>query len=253
MLKFTNILITGATSGIGKALALHYAASGALNLFICGRNQERLGEIARRCRELGADVHPRILDVTDREELSEWILQAAQNTSLDLVIANAGVSSLDDTPASTYNLFNTNVTGVLNTVLPAIEAYRTHPRTSPRAIAITASLAGYHGLAGCPDYSASKACVKAWGEALRLKLAAEKININVICPGFVRSRITDRNTFPMPFFMEADRAAAKIAAGISHNNGIIAFPWPLRFAVWLLSILPNCLSDYIYAKLPHKV
>jgi hypothetical protein len=75
----------------------------------------------------------------------------------------------------------------------------------------------------------------------------------VICHGFVKSRITDKNTCPMPFFMSAEKAAEIIASRIDKNIGLIAFPWPMRFATWLLSILPNRLSDVIYAKLPHKV
>ena len=105
----------------------------------------------------------------------------------------------------------------------------------------------------CPSYSASKACVKAYGEALRLELKKEGINVSVICPGFVRSRITDQNTCPMPFFMEAEDAAAVIASRLERNVGLIAFPWPVRFAAWFGSILPNRLSEFIYSLLPYKV
>lgn len=79
------------------------------------------------------------------------------------------------------------------------------------------------------------------------------INVSVICPGFVRSRITDKNTCPMPFFMEAENAAKIIVERIDKNVGLIAFPWQMRFATWLGSILPNCVSDFIYSKLPYKV
>ena len=96
-------------------------------------------------------------------------------------------------------------------------------------------------------------CVKAWGEALRPHLKHFGINVSTVCPGFVRSRITDKNTCPMPFFMEADAAARLIAARVEKNVGLIAFPWPMRFAVWLGSILPNCISDFIYGRLPYKV
>ena len=88
---------------------------------------------------------------------------------------------------------------------------------------------------------------------MRLSLRNEGIKVSVICPGFVRSRITDKNTCPMPFFMEAPRAAQIIARGIAKNKGIIAFPWPLRFSAWLMSCLPNVLSDLIYGNLPKKV
>ena len=124
--------------------------------------------------------------------------------------------------------------------------------TSDKAIVITASIAGYHGMPTCPSYSASKACVKAWGEALRMSLKPYNINVNVICPGFIRSRITDQNTCPMPFFMEADKAAEIIASRVEKNVGLIAFPWPMRFVAWLGSVLPNRVSEFIYSRLPYR-
>lgn len=248
-----NVLITGASSGIGAALALVFAQNGVKNLFISGRNAERLQEIVLKCQKLGCRTEGKIIDVADKAEMKKWIDKCNQKAPLNLVFANAGVSTGEETPENIYNTFNTNVMGVLNTVTPAVEIYKQRTTESAKIIAITASIAGYHGLSACPSYSASKACVKAYGEALRNSLRAENIAVNVICPGFVRSRITDKNTCPMPFFMEADKAANVIYQGIQKNVGLIAFPWPMRFGVWLLSILPNCLSDFIYSRLPHKV
>jgi NADP-dependent 3-hydroxy acid dehydrogenase YdfG len=248
-----NILITGASSGIGEALALHYAKNGAKTLFLCGRNKERLDNVAEACRKVGADVHAKVLDVTDKEKVATWIKSCNKKARLNLVFANAGVSTGEETPENIYNTFNINIFGVLNTLTPTIELYKKLDDSAPRIVAITASIAGYHGLVGCPSYSASKACVKAYGEAMRLRLAKENIQLNVICPGFVRSRITDKNTCPMPFFMEADNAAEIIAKRIEKNVGLIAFPWPMRLVAWLGSILPNCISNFIYSRIPYKV
>ncbi len=253
MLKFANILITGASSGIGEALARHYAGSGAEHLFLCGRNAKRLTSVAEACRAQGAKVQTKILDVADRDKTAEWIAACNQKAPLNLVFANAGVSTGAETSENVFRTFDTNVGGVVNTVVPVLEIYRARGDASPRAIAVTSSIAGYHGLMTCPSYSASKSCVKAWGEALRPALKREKIQFNVICPGFVRSRITDQNTCPMPFFMEAPQAAEIIARGIEKNVGLIAFPWPMRLSAWLVSILPNCVSSLIYALLPYKV
>ena len=253
MTAFKNILITGASSGIGAALAIYYANEGASALFLCGRNKERLENVAKKCRYRGIYVETNVLDVNDREGLKNWIQEVNTKAPLNLVFANAGVSTGQETPEHIYNTFNTNIFGVLNTITPAIEIFKKRKDKSKKAIAITASIAGYHGLPACPSYSATKACVKAYGEALRERLKEENIQVSTICPGFVRSRITDKNTCPMPFFMEADNAAKIIAKKLEKNVGLIAFPLPMRLGVYLLSILPNCISGLIYGKLPHKV
>lgn len=251
--KFKNILITGASSGIGEALAIYFAAHKAENIFICGRNAERLETVSEKCNKLGANVYSRIVDVTDTQALKLWIEEAEKISPLNLVIANAGVATLEETSENVYKTFNTNIFGVLNTVQPALNLFQKRDNKQPRAIAIMSSIAGYHGLAACPSYSASKACVKAYGEALRASLISSGIQVSVICPGFVKSRITDKNTCPMPFFMSAEKAAKIIAKRLERNIGLIAFPWPMRLASWAVSILPNWISTRIYAKLPHKV
>ena len=251
--KFKNILITGASSGIGAALAVFYAQNGAQNIFICGRNQERLEQTAAICKDKGVNVYTKILNVTDKDALRQWIEESNDKAELNLVIANAGISTGEETTENAYNTFQTNIFGVLNTIHPMLNVYKKRNNNSIKAIAILSSIAGYHGLAACPSYSASKACVKAYGEALRASLGKEKIQISVICPGFVKSRITDKNTCPMPFFMSAEKAAKIIASRLERNVGLIAFPWPMRFASWFISILPNFISNFIYSKLPHKV
>lgn len=254
MSKYQNILITGASSGIGEALAVYYAQNGAKNLFICGRNTERLKVVADKCRNFGSQVFEQIIDITDAAATEKWIIDCNKKAPLHLVFANAGVSTTQEISENVRRTFATNVNGVVNTVLPAIEILQKAPQDQPKHIVITASIAGYHGLPACPSYSATKACVKAWGEALRIDLAKKfGIKVSVLAPGFVRSRITDNNTCPMPFFMEADPAARLIANRVEKNIGLIAFPWPMRFGAWIVSILPNCISEFIYKNMPYKV
>ena len=114
-------------------------------------------------------------------------------------------------------------------------------------------IAGYGPLRSCPSYSATKSCLKTWGLSLRGFLKKENIKVSVICPGFIRSRLTDKNTCPMPFFMEADRAAKIILRRADRDIGLIAFPWPMRLATWGLSILPNRLNEFINRFVPDKV
>ena len=153
--------------------------------------------------------------------------------------------------ANVRRTFSTNVGGVLNTVLPAVEAFRR--RGKGGQIVVTASIAGYGPLKSCPAYSATKACVKTWGLALRGMLRPEGIKVSVVCPGFVHSRITDRNTCPMPFFMEADKAARVILGRVDRNVGLVAFPWPMRLASWGLASLPFRINELVNRLLPAKV
>jgi short-subunit dehydrogenase len=141
------------------------------------------------------------------------------------------------------------VNGVLNTVTPAMDLMR--PRKHGK-IGIISSLAGFRGLPSAPAYCASKAAVRSYGEGLRGVLRDDGIGVSVICPGYVKSRITDANDFPMPLFMQADRAAQKIRHGLDRNRGRIAFPFPLYALVWLLSVLPTGLLDLALSRLPRK-
>lgn len=254
-----SVLITGASSGIGEAVALKFSSIGVEQLFICGTNVERLEAVKEKCLSLGAKaVSLKQLDVTDRVAVAEWVRACNEEKPLDLVYANAGVATgIETVNNNVYRTFDTNVGGVINTVLPTIECFCARKEFNSTTgfkgqIAITASMAGYHGMPQCPSYSASKACVKAWGAGLRGMLAKEGIGVSVICPGFVRSRITDVNTCPMPFFMEADKAAEKIYRGLKRNKGLIAFPWQMRLVSWFMGALPERISSWIYCKLPEK-
>ena len=252
---FRNVLVTGATSGIGEACAAWFARRGAERIFFCGRDEARLAAVAEALRALGADARPERLDVADEAAARDWIRRCDDAAPLDLVFANAGVSAdgREDDEAVVRRVFAVNVGGVLNTVLPALARYREKPDgRAAKRIAITASMTGYHGMPQCPAYSASKACVKALGAALRGRVHGEGIAVTTICPGFVRSRITDRNTCPMPFFLETPAAADIIGRGIERGKGIVSFPWPMRLATWWIASLPECLSERLFRLLPEK-
>ncbi len=247
-----HILITGASSGLGKALALAYARDG-VSVAISGRDRERLAAVAHQCRALGAHVEDNCIDVTERQAMKEWLYRLDDRMPLDLVIANAGISlpqrSAEEMGKSARRIFAVNVEGVFNTVNPIL------PRMTERGrghIALMASMAGYRGMPGAPAYAASKAAVKSYGEGLRGWARRYGVKVSVICPGFVESRMTARNRFPMPFLMDADKAAAVIVRGIARNRGRIAFPWPMAAAAWLLTALPDRLVDTMTRRLPAK-
>jgi short-subunit dehydrogenase len=250
-----TILITGASSGIGEALALHYAAPG-VTLALSGRNAERLQNVAEACRSKGAEVESALVDVTDRAAMENWIGQVNEETPLQLIIANAGISGgpggrIDGEPVSeARKIFAVNLTGVLNTVEPALKIFQ--GTNGPRQIAIVSSLAGFRGWPGAPAYTASKGAVRFYGEAMRGALSHTNIEINVICPGFVKTRMTAKNNFPMPFNMDPEKAAVIIARGLTKNKGRIAFPLPTHFFAWFMSILPDALALKILNESPSK-
>lgn len=249
-----NILITGASSGIGEALAIHYAAPDVF-LALSGRNEERLLAVAEVCKKKGAMTDLAVLDVTDQGAMQEWIIDVDSVHMLDLVIANAGISGgtggvMTGEPVSqARQIFETNLTGVLNTVSPVL------PRMIVRQkgqIALISSMAGFRGFPSAPAYCASKGAVRIYGEALRGSLVKTGVAINVVCPGFVKSRMTDANDFYMPFLMPTDKAAWIIADRLSKNVGRIAFPWPIRLFIWFISLLPDVLIQRALCAFPSK-
>ncbi len=247
-----NILITGASSGIGEALALDYGKNG-ITLFLCGRHGERLDAVAEACRLHGATVFPHALDVTDARACEEWIRSADRDYPLDLVIANAGVSAgtggKGENAEQARYIFAVNVEGVLNTVSPALPLMRARHRGQ---IAIVSSIVSFRGIPGAPAYCASKAAIRVWGEALRGHLFRDGLEVSVICPGFVRSRMTVDNPYPMPFLMDAPKAAGIIRKGLERNRSRIIFPWPMAMAAWITTVLPPSLTDSLMRRLPKK-
>lgn len=249
----TNILITGASSGLGEEFAHQYATTGT-KLFLCGRDVDRLQKVAATCRNKGAEVFAAPIDVTDRAAMAEWITGLTQQHGLDLVIANAGISggfsgqAIEDITKD-YKIFDINLTGVLNTIYPALPHM---VAKKSGQIVMVSSLAGYVPMPSAPAYSASKVAVRFYGEALRTKLAAFNVKVTVICPGFIKSRMTDNNDFPMPFMLGTSDAVARMIRDINRGKPRISFPWQMSITLKLLGLLPSKISSAIFAWLPDK-
>jgi short-subunit dehydrogenase len=247
-----SILITGATSGIGAALARNYAAPD-VRLVLSGRNVERLETVAADARAAGADVEAAILDVTDAEATCRWVEAADDRGPLDLAIANAGISGGTfgggESVAQASAIFATNLDGLVNTLHPAAERMAARGRGQ---IALVSSLAGFRGIPGAPAYSASKVAARAWGDAMRGRMKPRGVTVSIICPGFIRTPMTDVNQFSMPMLMEAGKAASLIRRRLPRGNALIAFPLPMYLLVRLMAALPNPVTDYIYGRMPEK-
>lgn len=246
-----KVLITGASGGIGSALARQYAAPGT-KLILQGRSQTKLGAVADACREAGAEVAVSSFDLRDAEALQRWLLKQDADSPLDLVIANAGLNTNmgADNAGEEWSdidaLLKVNVTAVmatLHTVLPAMRARRSGQ------IAIISSLAAWRGLPETPSYSASKAAVKAYGEAMRDAVAADGVKINVVMPGYVHSQMAYDMPGPKPFMWSAEKAARVIKRGLARNSARISFPFPLNFGCWLLAGIHPAVSGWILRRL----
>lgn len=247
-----HIVITGASSGIGAALARRYARPGS-RLGLLARHADKLESLATELRGKGAEVWLETCDVTDREKIKIILEREDAAYPIDLLIANAGISAgtfgAGESDVQARAIFATNLDGLLNSMHPIL------PRMQARKagqIAIMASLAGFRGFPSAPAYCASKAAARIYGEGLRAEMARFNVAVNVICPGYVDTPMTQANRFFMPFLMDVDRAAKIIVRGLASNKARIAFPFPTYFMVWLLSVLPPGWTDALLARLPKK-
>jgi short-subunit dehydrogenase len=243
----STVLITGATGGIGAALARNYAQPGR-TLLLHGRDASRLASLTRDCERLGARVQTVTFDLRDAEAAIAALRALSFQHEISLAIANAGVSREIGAGIETHDwdtardVIAVNLDGAIATVsgvLPEMQQ-RGHGQ-----IALVSSLAAYLGLPGTPAYCASKVALKIYGEAMRGRLASRGIAFNVVLPGFVRTPMNQNFAGAMPLAISAERAAVLIRQGLARNRARIAFPRGLAWAMRFLSVLPADLSQRI--------
>lgn len=245
-----SILITGASSGIGQALAQTYAAAG-VRLALTARNGERLEQVAATCRAKGAVVTTGCVDVRDRAALHRWIMTIDDAAPIDLAIANAGVTSgigmgrLFEHPDLARNVIATNLVGTMNTLDPVVERMCMRGRGQ---IAVMGSIGALRGLPYCPAYSASKAGVHAYAEALRGALARHGIGVSIIAPGFVDTPFNGDIVCPKPLSTSPERAARVIRRGLARRRAVIAFPRIVYYTMIATRLLPRRLTDALFAR-----
>ena len=246
-----NVFLTGASSGIGAALAAEFARRGA-TLGLVARRREPLEAFAA---SLPGRHHCHALDVTDKDALVAAAAAFEQATGgADLVIANAGISVgvlteyYEDLDAF-GDVFETNVLAMAYTFHPFIAPMRARGRGTLVGIG---SVAGIRGLPGSEAYCASKAAVISYCESLRVELKRAGVKVVTISPGFVRTPLTAKNPYRMPFLMEpeafARQAADAMLAGVSYR----VIPWQMGVVAKLLRLLPNALFDRAFGNRPYK-
>ncbi len=250
-----NVFVTGASSGIGEALAREYHRRFPdLRIGLVARRHDELERVAAALP--GARVHRYPVDVTDGEALAGAArdFAAACGGPPDIVIANAGISAgtITGEPADAEvfeRIVDVNVTGMFRTFAPFVPAMRA--RGAGTLVGI-ASVAGIRGLPGAGAYSASKAAAIVYLESLRVELRGSGVRVVTIAPGYVRTPMTARNRYPMPFMIDAGVFAHRAVDAIARRRSYVVIPWPMRGVAWLLRALPNRLFDALFARAPRK-
>jgi len=249
-----RVFITGASSGIGAALAAQYASQGAV-LGLLGRRGDALDSL------VASFPHPEkhrvyVVDVRDHAAIAaaarDFLAHAA---GIDVVIANAGISAgtlteFAEDIAVFDNIIATNVVATAATFAPFIAAMRAQ-RTPARLVGI-GSVAGIRGLPGAEAYSASKAAVISYCESLRLEMKPYGIKVVTLCPGYIDTPMTKLNPYPMPFLMAPEKFAAKAARTIAAGDSYAVIPWQMGVVAKVLRLLPNAVYDFAFARAPHK-
>ncbi|WP_186136329.1 SDR family NAD(P)-dependent oxidoreductase [Burkholderia gladioli] len=248
-----HMVITGASAGLGRALALAYARPG-VTIGLIGRDRERVEAAAAACRARGAEVETGLLDVRESAATGAWLDAFDARHPIELLIANAGVASTIGSAADweglerTASVVDTNFYGAIHTVLPVLERMRA--RRAGRVVLVS-SLAALRGMAISPAYCASKAAIKAWGDSVRPLLARDGVRVTVVLPGFVKTAMSDVFPGDKPFLWSAERAAVHIRRGLDAGRAEIAFPALLAFGMRLLPLLPAALADAILGRLSY--
>lgn len=249
--KPRRVFITGASSGIGQALARHYDKQG-VQLGLVARRKELLDKLASELKVTCA-IYP--LDVRDAEALDKAARDFIQYFGVpDIVIANAGVSrgtltEHKEDRVAFRAVMDINVLGMVHTFQPFINAMR---QAGKGQLVGIASVAGIRGLPGAGAYSASKAAAISYLESLRVEMLSSGIAVTTIAPGYIRTPMTDVNTYRMPFLMDADVAAGKMAHAISQKRRFVVLPWQMGLVARFIRLLPPAIWDWAMKRAPHK-
>lgn len=246
-----RLVITGASSGLGLALSRYYLMRGAV-VAAFARRGELLHDLAT---EFPGQVHCYALDVHDTVAMQMAAQDFIARAGLpDVVIANAGVSVgtlteyAEDIDAF-QQVMDINVVGIVTTFQPFILAMRAARQGTLVGIA---SVAGFRGLPGASAYSASKAAAISYLESLRVELHGSGVKVVTICPGYVKTAMTKINPYAMPFILEADDAAQRIALAINRQTTFSVIPWQMGLVGRVLKLLPRYLYDRLFVNAPRK-
>lgn len=246
--SWRHVAITGASSGIGAALARHLAANGR-RLSLAGRDRQRLDAVVAACAAAGADVRGSCVDVTAASEMEAWIDECARCRPIDLLIANAGV--IDGPGRMPQEVIEVNLLGVVNTIEPAVARM-----AKGGQLAVMSSLAAFRARPMAPAYAASKMAVQCYAEGIRDRLRLAGIAISVVYPGHVATPMHSGRRTPRRPAMTTDQAAEIIIRGLRRRKPRIIFPWARYAKARLKALLPRKLVkggiEYLLGKVGHR-
>ena len=246
-----RVVITGASGGLGLALAKCYLNRGA-TIAAMARRSDPLQKLSS---EFPGRVYGYSVDVRDAEALEKAACDfIAREGYPDIVIANAGISvgTLTEHAEDIHafeQVMDINVLGLVRTFQPFLAGMR---QAGSGTLVGIASVAGFRGLPGSGAYSASKAAAISYLESLRLEMHESGVKVVTICPGYIKTQMTSVNPYPMPFILEADEAARRIARAISKQKAFAVIPWQMGLVGGLLKALPRWAYDRLFANAPKK-
>lgn len=250
-----SVAITGASSGIGAALARYYAEKGCF-IALCGRDLSRLEDVARDCEAFGANTIVSVVDVKNLSEVEAWIEEISDKNSLDIIFVNAGITGgagkngAVEESRDVQSLLSTNLIGATNTVGAAVKAML---KGAGGQIVVTNSLAGYVGFPGSPAYCASKAGLRVYCESLQRLLKPTDIDLTLIFPGYVSSPMSRKVVSAKPLEMTPEKAVKLIAKAVEKRKKKMGFPYLMWVGVRILGVLPLGLQDYLIPYFDLKV
>jgi short-subunit dehydrogenase len=252
-MKDKVIFLTGASSGIGEALALDFARRGAI-LGLLARRQDLLAQLAEKCEMNGGKARVFAADVVDEKAVAEAVASLEKEFGgIDIVICNAGIGGIKHakviTPADVRRVMDVNLMGAVNAACAAIP--KMLERKSGQLVAIS-SLAGFRGLPNSASYSASKGGMVNFFESIRIDLIGSGIDVTIIQPGFIKTPLTSGRANKLPFLMELEEAIPYFVRAIENRKRFAAFPWQLATLVRLVRFFPAWLYDKIAVKARYR-
>ncbi|MCB1474481.1 MAG: SDR family NAD(P)-dependent oxidoreductase [Rhodobiaceae bacterium] len=243
-----HIVITGASGGLGRALAEAYAVPGRL-LSLAGRDAPRLEQAAAACMSRGAEVSTRIIDVTNADAMEEWLSARDAARPVDLLVSSTGIGGdqvvpgpSGETGEQANRIFAINTLGAVNAVTPLLPSMVVRGKGH---IVLIGSVSGLIGMPQSPAYCASKSAVHIYGDSLRRLVRQRGVGVTVVMPGFIDTPMSRSLDMPRPFCWSAEKAARRIVRDVARGARRSIFPWPLRFVIGLQNYAPVAATDWV--------